>query len=183
MLADIEIHEDARMAAEPLLQKGTRDFSGVMRQQLRLHAMDSRRLLQGFDDVGEQALFDLVPVGTAGSVADRVTDKEVADNALVLLVHKEGVTEDAAPLDGSIPGENFRVHVAEDHLGGGGVVPGKRVPPHGDLIFQQRSKVGGREVSEIENFHKKKVSGLRKNMCAQFCYQFRVWCLSLRPAT
>src|SRR4029077_11792986 len=104
MLADIEIHEDARMAAEPLLQKGTRDFSGVVRQQLRLHAMDAGRLLQGFDDVGEQAFFDLVTVRPAGSVTDRVADRvpneEVADNALILLVDKEGVAEDAAPLDG-----------------------------------------------------------------------------------
>src|SRR6266849_5372830 len=161
MPADIEIHENARMAAEALLQKGTRDFSGVVRQQLRLHAMDARRLLQGFDDVSEQAFFDLVTVGTTGSVADRVADKEVADNALVLLVHKEGVAEDAAPLDGGIAGENFRVHVAEDHLSGGGIVPGKRAAPHGDLLFQQRAKVGGREVSEIENFHKKKVLGVR----------------------
>src|SRR6266478_8654790 len=94
MLADIEIHEDARMAAEALLQEGTRDFSGVVRQQLRLHAMDTGRLLQSFDDVSEQTFFDLVAVGTTGSVASRVADKEVADNALILLVDKEGVAED-----------------------------------------------------------------------------------------
>src|ERR1700675_1731709 len=117
MLADIEIHKDARMAAEALLQERPRDFSGVVRQQLRLHAMDARRLLQGFDDVSEQAFFDLVTVGTTGSVADRVADRvaneEVADHALVLLIDKAGVAEDAAPLDRSIAGENFRVHVAE----------------------------------------------------------------------
>src|ERR1700681_1778001 len=159
MLADIKIHEDARMPAEALLQKRTRDFSGVVRQQLRLHAMDAGRLLQGFDDVREQSFFDLVAVRTTGSVADRVADKEVADNTLVLLVDKKGVTEDAAPLDGGIAREDLGVHVPEDHLRRGGVVPGKRAAPHGDLIFQQRSKVGGREMSEIENFHKKE--GLR----------------------
>src|SRR6266849_6129352 len=179
MPADIEIHENARMAAEALLQKGTRDFSGVVRQQLRLHAMDARRLLQGFDDVSEQAFFDLVTVGAAGSVADRVADRvayeEVADNALILLVDKEGVAEDAAPLDGGVTGENFRVHVAEDHLGGGGIVPGKRAAPHGDLLFQQRAKVGGREVAEIENFHKKKVLGLRCQVSGKHVrYQSRV---------
>src|SRR5258708_37049267 len=115
--------------------------------------MDTGRLLQSFDDVSEQTFFDLVAVGTTGSVASRVADKEVADNALVLLIHKEGVAEDAAPLDGGIAGENFRVHVAEDHLSGGGIVPGKRAAPHGDLLFQQRSKGGGREESRIENYH------------------------------
>src|ERR1700676_1717712 len=163
MLADIEIHEDARMAAEALLQERPRDFSGVVRQQLRLHAMDTGRLLQGFDDVSEQSFFDLVTVGAVGSVADRVADRvayeEVTDNALILLVHKKGIPEDAAPLDGGIAGEDFGIHVPEDHLGRGGVVPGERASPHGDLLFQQRSKVGGRKVSKIKNFHKKKVSG------------------------
>src|SRR5437879_261955 len=186
MPADIEIHEDAGMAAEALLQEGARDFSGVVRQQLRLDAMDAGRLLQGFDDVSKQSFFDLVAVGTTGSVAsrvaDRVADEEVADNALILLVDKEGVAEDAAALDGGISGEQFRVHVPEDHLSGGGIVPRELSAPHGDLIFQQRSKVGGREVSEIEDFHKKQglrcqVLGVRKNMCAKFCYQSRVWCL------
>src|SRR6266481_1104054 len=176
MLGDIEIHEHAGMAAEPLWQEGTRDFSGVVRQQLSLHAMDTGRLLQSFDDVSEQTFFDLVAVGTTGSVASRVADKEVADNALILLVDKEGVAEDAAALDGGISGEDFGVHVAEDHLRGGGIVPRELSAPHGDLIFQQRSKVGGREVSEIEDFHKKQglrcqVLGVTKNMCAKFCYQ------------
>src|SRR5258708_28573223 len=159
MLADIKIHDDARMPAEALLQKRTRDFSGVVRQQLRLDAMDAGRLLQGFDDVREQSFFDLVAVRAATSVADRVADEEIADNALILLIDKEGVAEDAAPLDGGIAREDFGVHVPEDHLRRGGVVPGKRAGPHGDLIFQQRWKVGGREMSEIENFHKKE--GLR----------------------
>src|SRR4029077_15750527 len=163
MLADIKIHENARMPAEALLQKGTRDFSGGGRQQLRLHAMDAGRLLQGFDDVREQSFFALAAVRTATSVADRVADRlaneQIADDALILLIDKEGVAEDAAPLDGGIAREDFGVHVPEDHLRRGGVVPGKRAAPQGDLVFQQRSKVGGREMSEIENFHTKE--GLR----------------------
>src|SRR5208283_4621480 len=103
MPSHIEIHEDAGMAAEALLQEGARDFSGVLRQQLRLHAMDAGRLLQGFDDVCEQLFFDLVTAGTAGSIAD----KEVADDALALLVDKEGVAEDAAALNGGVAGKDF----------------------------------------------------------------------------
>src|ERR1700674_3342689 len=170
MLADIEIHKDAGMAAEALLQERPRNFSGVVRQQLRLHAMDTGRLLQSFDDVREQAFFALATVGAVGSVADGVADKlankEVADNTLVLLVDKKGVTEDAAPLDGGITGQNFGVHVPEDHLGRGGIVPGERAPPHGDLLFQQRAKVGGRKVSEIENVHKKAGLESRKKHAA-----------------
>src|SRR5450631_201280 len=97
----------------------------------------------------KQALFDLVPAGTAGSVAD----EEIADDALALLVNKKGIPKDAAAFDGSVPGENLGIHVAQNHLGRGAVVPGEEPPPHGDLIFQQRTKVSGREVSEIEDFH------------------------------
>src|ERR1039458_9893557 len=59
-----------------------------------------------------------------------------------------------APLDGGVPRENLGVHVAENHLRGNGVVPREQAPPHRDLVFQQRSKVGGSEVSEIEDFHR-----------------------------
>src|ERR1700730_2609091 len=131
--------------------------------------MDAGRLLQGLDDVREQALFDLVPVRTATSVADRVADEEVTDNTLILFVDKEGVAEDAAALDGGISGEDLGVHVAEDHLSRSGIVPRELSAPHGDLIFQQWSKVGGREVSEIENFHKKKVLGLRCQVSGKTC--------------
>src|SRR5450759_938891 len=116
--------------------------------------MNAGRLLQGFDDVGKQAFFDLVTVETAGAVADRVADrfanKQVADHSLALLVDKEGVAEDAAALDGGVAGENLGIHVAQDHLGGGSVIPREQASPHGDLVFQQRPKVSGREVSEIE---------------------------------
>src|ERR1035441_1336701 len=122
MASDLEIHEDPGMSAEALLQKGPRDFSGVVRQQLRLHAMDAGRLLQGFDDVGEQAFFHLVTIVTSGSVAYRVADRfeneKVADDALALLVNKKGVAEDAAALDGGVAGKDFGVQVAQDHLGG-----------------------------------------------------------------
>src|SRR5258708_20699617 len=79
MRADIEIHEDARMAAEALLQEGARDFSCVVRQQLRLHAMNAGRLLQGLDNVRGQSPFDLMPVGTSTAVAD----ENVAHNTLL----------------------------------------------------------------------------------------------------
>ncbi len=114
-----------------------------MRQQLRLHAMDAGRLLQGFDDVREQSFFDLVAVRSATSVADRVADEEIADNALILLIDKEGVAEDAAPLDGGIAREDFGVHVPEDHLRRGGVVPGKRAAPHGEPRWRSPRKACG----------------------------------------
>src|ERR1017187_219490 len=151
MPSNLIVHEHPRMAAEALVQKRTRDFSRMMCQQLRFHAMNARRLLQRFDDVSKQTLFNLVTVGTTNSIAD----KKIADHSLALLVNKKRIPEDASPLDGGIAGKNLRIHVTQDHLGGSRVVPGQDPSPHGNLIFQQRSKVGGREMSEIENFHSK----------------------------
>ena len=52
-------HEQARVLAESFGQKGLRRYSGVMGQQLRFNAVNSRRLLQGFDYMGKQAGLDL----------------------------------------------------------------------------------------------------------------------------
>jgi hypothetical protein len=54
-------------------------------EELGLDAMDAGGLLEGFDDVGEKALFDFEAIGGAAAVAD----EEVADDALALLVDKE----------------------------------------------------------------------------------------------
>src|SRR5580704_1839829 len=153
MPANLEIHKYARMPAEALLQEGTRNLSGLMRQQLGLDAMDARRLLQGFDDMGEQPFFDFATAWTAKGVVNSFTNKQVPDNPLALLINKKGVAKDAAPLDSSVAGQDFRIHVTQNHFGGSSVVPREQASPRGDLVFQQRPKVSGREVSEIKNFH------------------------------
>src|SRR5579862_652561 len=113
--------------------------------------MDSGRLLQSLDDVRQQLLFNLVSIGTSAGTLPRtlpvVADKQIANHSLVLLVDKKRVAEDAAALDGSVAWENLCIHVAQDHLGGSCVVPRQQAPPHGDLIVQQRTKIGGGEVS------------------------------------
>ena len=93
------------MPAETLLQKWPDRLTGFVRQQLRLDAMDTRGLLQRLNDVSEQALFNLVPVWSSASVAD----KQIANHSFTLLINKKGVPENIAALDGSIAGQDFRV--------------------------------------------------------------------------
>src|ERR1035438_4587688 len=138
------------MPAESLRKKGTGNFSRVVGQQLRFHTMDPGRLLQGFDDVREQPLFNLAPVGSSSSIAH----KQVADHAIALLVHKKRIAKNVAALNRGIAGKNLGLHVAENHLGRLCVVPGKKASPERDLFLQQRSKIGGREMAEIEDFHR-----------------------------
>ena len=91
--------------------------------------------------------------------ADNVADEQVSDDAFILLVNEERVTEDAAALQGSVSGEDLGVHVAQDHLGGAGVVPGEKLGPNRNLIFEQRPKISRRKMTEIEDFHEAPAGG------------------------
>src|ERR1700691_6030734 len=142
------------MPADALRQERTCYFAGLVRQQLRFDAMDSRRLLERFDDMSEKALLHFEPIRRAASVAN----KQVANHTLALLINKKRVAENTAALDGSIIAKNLRLHIAENHLGRLTVIPRQQSSPRGDLFFEQRSKVGGREVAEGEDFHKEGLS-------------------------
>ena len=151
MLADFKIHEHAGMAAESLLQEGARNFSCVVRQQLRFDAMDPRGLLQGLNDVSQQPLFYLAPVrlGRLRSIAH----EEVSNHALALFVNEKGVSKNTAAFDGGVARQNFGIHVAQNHLGGNRIVPCEQSSPHGDLFVEQGLEVCRGEMSKIENFH------------------------------
>src|SRR5262249_17323820 len=112
-------HENSRVPAEPLLLKWTHHFSRLMRQQLGFDTLNSRRLLEGLDDMGKQFLFDFVSIGSATPIPD----KQVADHSLALFVNEKRVAENVATLDRGITGQNFGVEVAENHFRRTGVVP------------------------------------------------------------
>ena len=83
------------MTAEALLQEWPDDLAGLMRQQLRLHAMDAGRLLQRLDDMRKQSLLNLAPVRRPASIAD----EQVADHALALLINEKRVAENTPALN------------------------------------------------------------------------------------
>ncbi len=68
MPSDLEFHEDARMAAETLLQERSGSLPGLVQQQLRLDTMDTWRLLQCFDHMRKQPLLDDMAIDAAPSV-------------------------------------------------------------------------------------------------------------------
>ena len=84
------------MAAKALIDEGSRNLSGFVHQQLGLNAMYAGRLLQGFDHVREQARFNLGSVGSAAAIRD----KEITDDTLAALIHKERIAVDSAAIDG-----------------------------------------------------------------------------------
>src|SRR5271165_1524397 len=94
--------------------------------------------------------------------ASAVSDKEISDYALAAFVNEKCVAEDSSAIDGRVAGQNLGVHVAENHVGGPAVVPGKQPRPHADLVLQQRTQVDGRKMPEIENFHPRSWSIARR---------------------
>ena len=110
--------------------------------------MDAGGLLEGDNDVGEKALFDFEAIGGAAAVAD----EEVADDALALRRQRMS-SRRCCRARWRRSREEFWPHVAEDHLGGLSVVPRERASPHGGLFLEERTKVGGGEVAEVEDFH------------------------------
>ena len=98
--------------------------------------------------MGQQALFHLVAVRCAASVAD----EQIADDSLALLINEKRIAENAAPLNRRVSGQDLGVHVAQDHLRRARVIPRQQPRPGGDLILQQGAKVGGRKMPEIEDF-------------------------------
>ena len=63
-----------------------------MCQQLGLDAVDSRRLLQRFDDVGEQAPFDFLPICAILTFAY----EQITNHALGVLIYEKGISKDAS---------------------------------------------------------------------------------------
>jgi hypothetical protein len=134
-----------------------------MHQQLRLDAVDPRRLLQGRDHVGEQAMFQLVMPVPSVAAAAPVGYEQVPDHSLAALVDEEGVSLDVAVLHCGIAREDLGVHVAQDHLRRAAVVPGQQARPYLGLGVQQRTQVGGGEMPEVEDLYAGHAVGWRQD--------------------
>src|SRR5882672_5774290 len=138
------------MPLEARFQEGPRNHIRLVSQQLRLDAMNSRRLLKGLDHMGQQVDFDLAGIGQTSSVGD----VEVADHSLAAFVYKKRITKHAATVDGGVTRQDLRVDVAEDHFGRTGVVPGKQARPKLRLVIEKGAQIQGKKVPEVEDFQR-----------------------------
>ena len=55
--------------------------------------------------------------------ANRIIGVEIANNALAAFINKKRIAANVAVFNRSVTGKNFRVDIAEDHFGGGPVIP------------------------------------------------------------
>src|SRR3954470_8759972 len=120
----------------------------LMRQQLRFNAMNPGRLLQGFDDVGQQLQLDLTRIRQASAIGD----VQVADHSLAAFVYEEGIAENTPAIDCGITRKDFGIDIAEDHLRGTGIVPRKQARPELRLVIEQGTQIQGRKSPEVEDF-------------------------------
>ena len=68
-------------------------------------------------------------------------------------VDKEGISKNLPAFDGCISRQDFRINVAQNHVGGTRVVPGEQARPDLGFIVQQWAQIDGRKVPEVENLH------------------------------
>src|SRR5581483_6297516 len=85
-------HEQSRMTLETGFEERPRNHVRLVREQLRLDAVNSGRLLQRLDDVRQQTDFDLT--GVRQPVA--VHDVEIANNSLAAFIDEKRIAEDAS---------------------------------------------------------------------------------------
>src|ERR1700690_852787 len=119
--------------------------------------MDAWRLLQGLNHMQEQPRFHFVRIGEAAAVGH----EQVSNHALAAFVDKKRVANDSAAIDGSGSRQDFRIHVAQDHVSRTAVVPGEQARPLPDLVLQQWTQIDRGEMSEVENLHLEAPGGFR----------------------
>ncbi len=102
--------------------------------------------MEQLEQAAEEGLCGLE--GPCGVVRDGV---DVADDSLMAFVDAEGVAADAAAVESDEAGEDARVEILQEELGGGLVVPAKASLPEARLGLEQGPQLAGGEVPEVED--------------------------------
>jgi hypothetical protein len=76
---------------------------------------------------------------------------DVADDGLMAFVDAEGVAAYASTVEGDEAGQDARVEVLEQELGGGLVVPTETSLPEASLVFEQRAQLTRGVVPKVED--------------------------------
>jgi hypothetical protein len=111
--------EEAAIDSKSGGAKGRSEAAGGMEKQLRLDAVDMRRVEQQLEEVPQEHFF--ASVGRAGGCVAAVRDagksEDVADHRLGLLVDAEDVAGDIAGLHGGVAGQHAVVQVLHQQAG------------------------------------------------------------------
>ena len=129
-----------------------------MQEELGLDTVDAGRVQEQFEQVLEEAFFDLAAGGfvmQAGAEDFFRQREDIPDDGFGVFVDAEDVAGDAAGVYGDVAGEGAGVEILEEKLGGGEIVPVEALLPEGALSFEHRAQHGRGEVSQIENLQRK----------------------------
>src|SRR5271163_1064196 len=75
----------------------------------------------------------------------------VADNRFVFLVNAENIAGGTAVFDSDVAGENPRVEILQEQIGGGAVIPSEALVPEADLLFEHRTERVRRKVAKVKD--------------------------------
>src|SRR5260370_35183726 len=103
--------------------------------------------MEQLEQAAEEGLCGLEGLG--GIVRDGV---DVADDSLMAFVDAEGVAADAAAVESDEAGEDARVEILQEKLGGGLIVPAEASLPEARLGLEQGPQLARGEVPEVEDF-------------------------------
>jgi hypothetical protein len=131
------------MPAKSLVQKRARQRPCLMYQQLSFDPVDSRRLLQGLDNVREQARLHDVRLGKALAIGD----KQISNHPLAAFIHKKGVAKNAAAIHGGVTRQDLRIEIAEDHVRRTAIVPREQARPDLGFVVQQGAHINRGKMS------------------------------------
>jgi hypothetical protein len=142
----VVLHEEAGVNGEALLQEGLFEVAGVVEQELGFDAIDIGGVLEKLEQAMEKQLRGLEGLGDI--VREGV---DVADDGLMAFVDAEGVAAYASTVEGDEAGQDARVEVLEQELGGGLVVPTETSLPEASLVFEQRAQLTRGVVPKVED--------------------------------
>ena len=125
-----------------------------MEKQLRLDAVDVRRVEQQLEEMPQQRFFR--GVGRAGpsvcAVRRAGQSEYIADDGLGLLVDAEHVARHLAGFKGGVAGQHVVVEILHQQPGRGAIVPVQALLPELALRLQHGAQHRRREVPQVENF-------------------------------
>jgi hypothetical protein len=144
--AEIVLHEETRMRDEAGFEERAVQGSGVVEEELRFNAMNAGRVEEELEEPVEES-----EIGLAGEVGIGGEGPGIADDGFIAFIDAEGVSADAAAVEGDKAREDAGVEVLKEKLCRGPVVPAEALLPFSSLSLKERTKLASGEVPQIED--------------------------------
>ena len=135
----IEPHEEALVNLKARSAEGAGVQTMRVQEKLRFNPVDARRILKQLDQALKQSQLD---IGGRGLRVLRLKGEDVADHGFVLFIDAEEVACNTPILNGYVTGQQARIQILQQQIGGGSVIPFEALAPQTGFGFEQRAQAG-----------------------------------------